>query len=87
MDRIRELMEHEFHSVWVATNDVDAVTSIVSELKPGRNEVTRDEAERFSRELCLGSGSARVQRKRRQFARILWDAFHGPYDELPEWLR
>lgn len=90
MDAITKAMNLRFRnlrSFYLASGDVVAITSIVRELKPGNNELTYEDAERFSKYLSADSGSKRTQKRRKQISRVLWELFHDPYDELPEWLK
>lgn len=70
---------------FLASNCATEVSSLIPELQEGSNELTQEEADSYSEQLATNAGSGLTGKKRLQEAKILWDLFHGPYDERPSW--
>jgi len=72
---------------FVADNEANALCAVCHELQLGRNELSIDEAERFSRQLAESAREGQIGKLRRQASRRLWELFHDAYEDYPSWLR
>jgi hypothetical protein len=81
-NQLKEPATRIFH---LATNDGNAILSLLPELCIGRNEVTRMASENYCRRLneISKEDTTPIGRIRRQTARILWDLWHDAYDLYP----
>jgi len=71
-------------SLTFGTNDLDHASALLG-VKERTVWITRAQSEEWSSALAVRTGNPRVDRKRRSMARQVWDTWHGPYDEPPQW--
>lgn len=71
-------------NVYFADTDFDHASAVLG-VKDRNVQITKAQSEEWSAAMAVSGGNPRVNRRRRQIARIIWDVWHGPYDDPPPW--
>jgi hypothetical protein len=77
-------MNNQTRRVHFADIDFDHASAVLG-VSTRDVEITKSQSEEWSAAMAVCGGNPRVNRRRRQIARIIWDVWHGPYDEPPPW--
>ena len=76
--------ENPTRRLWFASNDFDHASAVLG-IKNREVQITKAQSEEWSAAMAVYTENPRINRKRRQIARIIWDVWHDPYDGPPPW--